>query len=303
METNFARLNSGIPNDKNAKVENSRYINGRKYHNVESSKYPLPNDDEEFDRLHRQHSMIRYAWQSNFSAPVKDILNSEGSKVLDVGCGAGSWALEIATNYRNAEVVGIDMSPVQPLSIKLQNVTFVLGNILDGLPFANNSFDYVFQRLLFTAIPKDKWPYVINELTRVLKPGGYLELMEFDPETKRIGPVSAKLLKTFINVLEQRNVFPMVFHELHSLCEQQGQLENIKREEKSIFKGAESGKLGQMAIDDLASLFYGVKSHLKEILEVSSEEYDEMVQNMSKEMREYDSYLCTVRVYAIKKIN
>ena len=54
-------------------------------------------------------------------------------------------------------------------------------NLLDGLPFEDDSFDFVFQRLLVGAIPKNKWPFIINELTRVLKPDGYLEvkMLEF----------------------------------------------------------------------------------------------------------------------------
>src|SRR4051794_18229910 len=57
----------------------------RRYHNEENSSYFLPNDDKECDRLHLQHFLIKYICQGNFSAPVEDILNKEGSKVLDVG--------------------------------------------------------------------------------------------------------------------------------------------------------------------------------------------------------------------------
>ncbi|KAJ1568991.1 hypothetical protein HK405_011408, partial [Cladochytrium tenue] len=34
-------------------------------------------------------------------------------------------------------------------------------------------------RLLFLAIPRDKWPSVIKELARVTKPGGYIQVVEF----------------------------------------------------------------------------------------------------------------------------
>ena len=82
----------------------------------------------------------------------------------------------MATNYPNAVITGIDISPIQPSQIKPKNFIFIQGNIFDGLPFADDSFDFVFQRLMVGAIPKDKWPFVIKELTRVLKPGGYLEV-------------------------------------------------------------------------------------------------------------------------------
>src|SRR6266542_3569371 len=82
----------------------------------------------------------------------------------------------MATNYPCAEFTGIDISPIQPSQIKPEYFTFIQANLFDGLPFTDNSFDFVFQRFLVGAIPKDKWSFVINELTRVLKPGGYLEV-------------------------------------------------------------------------------------------------------------------------------
>ena len=88
----------------------------------------------------------------------------------------GSWSFDMATNYPNAEFTGIDISPIQSSQVKPENFTFIQANLLDGLPFEDDSFDFVFQRLFVSSIPKDKWLPVINELTRVLKPGGYLEV-------------------------------------------------------------------------------------------------------------------------------
>ena len=88
----------------------------------------------------------------------------------------GSWSFNMATDYPEVEFVGIDISPIQPSQIKPENFNFIQANILDGLPFKDDTFDFIFQRLFAAAITKNKWPFVINELTRVLKPGGYLEV-------------------------------------------------------------------------------------------------------------------------------
>jgi len=64
---------------------------------------------------------------------------------------------------------------------KPSNVEFVEYNVLDGLPFNNNSFDYVFARALVAAYTRPQWTELaIPEYTRVTKPGGGVELMEFD---------------------------------------------------------------------------------------------------------------------------
>ncbi|CAG8532075.1 11799_t:CDS:2, partial [Acaulospora morrowiae] len=117
--------------------------------------------------------------------------------------------------------------------------------------------------------------------------------MEFDPETKRIGPVSRKMIDALINMFEQRGFFPKVAEELHSLCEQQGQLDDVIFEERPLFKGTKTNKLGQVAIDDTIRIFNNLKTSLNEILGVDSEEYDKMVQAMVKEMNEYNSYVRT----------
>jgi len=83
----------------------------------------------------------------------------------------------MATSYPHVEIIGIDISPIQPLQVKPENFTFIQANFFERLPFADDTFDFVFQRLMVGAITKDKWPFVINELTRVLKPGGYLEVI------------------------------------------------------------------------------------------------------------------------------
>ncbi|CAG8649167.1 3755_t:CDS:2 [Racocetra fulgida] len=156
-----------------------RYINGRRFHNVENVKYHLPNDENESDRLHSQHFILRYLWQSNFSSPVDHILSKPGAKVRDI--------------------IGLDISPHQPTTIKPKNFDFVKSNVEEGLPFDDNNFDFVFQRLLVIGITKEKWPYVVNELVRVLKPGGFLELYPF----------------TYIK-------FHSIYHEEYEILEQQG---------------------------------------------------------------------------------
>ncbi|CAG8826027.1 34791_t:CDS:2, partial [Gigaspora margarita] len=90
--------------------------------------------------------------------------------------GAGSWLLEMSTKYPLSKFIGIDISPIQPSFIKPKNAEFIEANILECLPFLNDTFDFVFQRVLFSGIPSKEWLSIINELVRVLKPGGFLEM-------------------------------------------------------------------------------------------------------------------------------
>ncbi|CAG8615113.1 16712_t:CDS:2 [Dentiscutata erythropus] len=252
-----------------------RFVGGRRFHNVKDALYPLPNDEEESDRLHLQHFLIRYIWQSNFSVPIEHTLSKPGSKILDIGCGAASWSFDIATSYPSTNVVGLDISPYQPTQIKPSNFTFAKANVLEGLPFEDNTFDFVFQRYLISGYSKENWPYIINELVRVLKPGGYLEKKGVDWDT---------------------------YQKLEEYAQNQGQLENIKKEVKQCYHGLKSNdiELSKLAISNTTSVYISLKPSLTKALNISDDEFDELIKTSKDELFEFDTYYNIVRVYARK---
>ncbi|RUS31999.1 hypothetical protein BC938DRAFT_476535 [Jimgerdemannia flammicorona] len=71
---------------------------------------------------------------------------------------------------------GTDIADIFPQDDVPSNCSFESANTLEGLPFADNTFDYVFQRFMVTAFTPAQWDRAIAELVRVTKPGGYVEL-------------------------------------------------------------------------------------------------------------------------------
>ena len=59
---------------------------------------------------------------------------------MDVGCGSGAWAIEIANEFRNANVIGIDLFPIQPTDVP-QNCEFIVADLNQGLDFDDGSMD------------------------------------------------------------------------------------------------------------------------------------------------------------------
>ncbi|CAJ0754145.1 19884_t:CDS:2, partial [Entrophospora sp. SA101] len=77
----------------------------------------------------------------------------------------------------------------------------------DGLPFEDNSFDFVHIRSLFYDFTESQWMNIIyKETLRVLKPGGWLEIA--DPETRayNTGPLTDFLLKSISKDVSLRNI-------------------------------------------------------------------------------------------------
>lgn len=102
--------------------------------------------------------------------------SSSEIKVLDVGCGVGGTSRYLAKNIPNSSVTGITLSPNQVKRAtelaeeqNVPNAEFTVMNALE-MEFEDNSFDVVWACESGEHMP-DKEAY-INEMMRVLKPGG-----------------------------------------------------------------------------------------------------------------------------------
>jgi ubiquinone/menaquinone biosynthesis C-methylase UbiE len=86
----------------------------------------------------------------------------------------------MAIDYPEYDVIGLDMVDMFPTTIRPKNVRFDLLNVLNGLPYEDNSFDMIHMRLMIVALRANEWEQVLTEIRRVLKPGGLLQLVESD---------------------------------------------------------------------------------------------------------------------------
>ncbi|RIB27805.1 S-adenosyl-L-methionine-dependent methyltransferase [Gigaspora rosea] len=242
-----------------------RYSDGRRFHN--DTKYIMPNDDEEVDRLQMQHFLYRNIWNGNYSAPVTEFLERGNCKVLDVGCGPGTWLLDMSTTYQGSTFIGIDISPIFPTGIKPPNLTFYATNVLKGLPFPDNHFDFVYMRNLIIAFTEDEWNTVIGELIRVVKPGGWIELMEGNLEFEGEGACAQVLLGAFRSILRSNSMNPKICSQIYTFLSTSPLLKSFSFKEKLIPIGKWAGKIGEIASQDFCSLFLAVRGAICRVLE------------------------------------
>jgi len=154
-------------------VRNYREENGRRYHAFDENAYYLPNDEVEAARLDLQH----YTWKLTFDgAPgrVPLVVGDRIRRVLDVGTGTGIWAMEVADAFPDKEVVGTDLSPIQPDFVP-PNCEFVVDDVEREWAW-ERKFDYIHCRML--CLGMHDWPRFFQQAYDNLEPGGWLETCE-----------------------------------------------------------------------------------------------------------------------------
>ncbi|KAK4160834.1 putative SAM dependent methyltransferase [Cladorrhinum sp. PSN259] len=154
-----------------------RTIQGRTYHSDRSTnaEYWAPNDENQNDAQDIIHHTLTLLLEGElFRAPLQ---TDKLSKVLDVGTGTGLWAIDFADKYPHAEVIGTDLSPIQPGWVP-PNVRFEMEDATQDWTFKENSFDYVHLRYLFGSI--HDWDFLFEQAYKVTKPGGWIETFDAD---------------------------------------------------------------------------------------------------------------------------
>ncbi|KAK0727794.1 S-adenosyl-L-methionine-dependent methyltransferase [Lasiosphaeria miniovina] len=147
---------------------------GRRYHKFRSGAYPFPNDEDEMDRLDMTHELMYVGTgEKHYLAPVEE---SKLHRILDLGTGTGIWAITIGDEFPNAEVIGNDLSAIQPTWIP-PNVKFEVDDIESPWVYGAK-FDWIFCRYL-TACILD-WPKLVKNAYDNLNAGGWAEFQDFE---------------------------------------------------------------------------------------------------------------------------
>ncbi|MBF6590618.1 MAG: class I SAM-dependent methyltransferase [Ktedonobacterales bacterium] len=232
------------------------FVRGRRY--VADAPYMLPKDEAEINRLDFQHFLLRSALRGNFAAPI-----DQPRDILDVGCGTGRWPLEMAALFPGANVIGLDIVPPpvdagERVDTRPENYVFVQGNVLEGLPFPDATFDFVHQRLLIGAIPAQRWPGVVRELVRVTRQGGWVELIEPAPVPGN-APGLATLSRWMAELTQRRGIDMRLSHEIGAALQAAG-LRAVVQRDYNLPIGRYGGRIGQMAEANYLSLLTSMSS-------------------------------------------
>ncbi|KAK5653706.1 hypothetical protein OQA88_8737 [Cercophora sp. LCS_1] len=154
-----------------------RTIHGRTYHSERgNAQYWGSNDERQSDALDINHHALTLAIGDKlFLSPLQ---KDKVKRVLDVGTGTGIWAIDFGDESPDAEVIGTDISPIQPTWVP-PNVKFEIEDCTQEWTFPPDHFDFIHIRGLVGSI--DDWDALFRKAFTCLKPGGWLESYEISP--------------------------------------------------------------------------------------------------------------------------
>ncbi len=258
-----------------------RTIGGRRF--AAGVPYLLPSDMGETNRLDFQHYMLRFALKGDYAAPI-----TRPQDILDVGSGTGRWAMEMARQFPRANVIGVDIAPPAAEAgaandTRPDNYAFVQGNVLERLPFADNSFDFVHQRLLVAAIPAARWPSVVTELLRVTRPGGCVELIEAESRLPNAGPGLQTSMRWASALAGRRGIDPASASQVGVFLQQAGAQQVVTRA-VALPVGEPGGRLGVMAKTDLLAGMTGLRGVVVSMGLISESDFEANTRQIEAEL-------------------
>ena len=121
-----------------------------------------------------------------------------GSRVLEIGCGTGSFCVLIKRLHSGIEVLGLDPDPKALARARRKaeqtgvSIQFDQG-FSDSLPYDEGTFDYVFSSMMFHHLKLEEKEKTLREVGRVLKPGALFAMLDFKKPESILGKILSGL--------------------------------------------------------------------------------------------------------------
>ncbi|MEH1785033.1 MAG: class I SAM-dependent methyltransferase [Nostoc sp.] len=140
------------------------------------------------------------------------------TQILDLCCGSGQTTQFLAKTSQN--VIGLDASP-KSLQRARQNVpeASYVEAFAQEMPFADNLFDLVHISVALHEMQPQQLQKIINEVYRVLKPGGVFTLVDFHAPTN---PIFCPGVSIFLLLFETETAWELLKTDLAKLLTKTG---------------------------------------------------------------------------------
>ncbi len=124
------------------------------------------------------NQFVDYTQRAALSRLLEKISSIDGKNALDIGCGTGRW-MNLLVKFGASPVFGIDISTHTLVQSADNGPCFCMS--AHQLGFRESSFEIVNCVTVLQHVPHSRQEESIREISRVLRPGGHLALIESVP--------------------------------------------------------------------------------------------------------------------------
>ncbi|MEH2168610.1 MAG: class I SAM-dependent methyltransferase [Nostoc sp.] len=151
------------------------------------------------------------------------------SQVLDLCCGSGQTTEFLVKTSQN--VTGLDASPksLQRARLNVPEASYIEA-FAEKMPFADNLFDVVHTSVALHEMQPQQLRKIINEVYRVLKPGGVFTLVDFHAPTN---PIFWPGVSVFLLLFETETAWELLKTDLVELLAKTG----FKASKSTLYAG------------------------------------------------------------------
>ena len=136
--------------------------------------FMAPHTSKIIDRISYNNVNIRFRSIFNCNPYVYD----RDMRILDFGCGVGISTSSLEYMFPRADITGLDCS-VSMLNNcpKYKNIEFKKG-LVHRTEYEDESIDFINCMFLFHEVPREGRKEIFDEIVRILKPGGLLNILD-----------------------------------------------------------------------------------------------------------------------------
>lgn len=270
---------------------------------ISTGSMPIPTMVASYKDAHQDARLHRYMLHimGNKLVPAHIAIQNM-SVVLDIGCGAGDWLIDMARLYPGVQMYGLDinhetlkLARERCIHSHLVNIQWRQINSLQDAPLLNGYVDLIHLRRCHYWITPQRWYTFFTSCQRILKPGGWISAIDIEM-VELSSPAFMTLRHALLHTLQQLNhcmdttansygVLPRLPHMLH-----EASFTQVGYELYAIDLGFMSGQSGQSFLSLVLDNFYSVRTAIIQYGELTEEAFDKLVSQIRIDLQ--DPYLC-----------
>lgn len=301
-------MGNKISKENNNCIIKNNHKNDQIFKKIEIDKnnnFILEYNNKEDYRLLDQHFMTKIILNTLCKTPIIKLIEEKNEyefEVLDAGCGNCAWSLSMAKEFPKIKIYGIDIIDNFPKDIKPINCSFIKENLfIYTEKYNSKKFDYIFQRYMSMYLKEEQWKILIKNYYNMLKPGGFIEIVESNIISSNMGPDTQDFANQLVFALQARKINPYINTKIESFLVSAGFI--IKEKNYVSTKLFNDEIINDIYGTNVLQSLENMKNWITKTFDIKDDDFFKILEKIKKESKKYNTFNNTYYYVAYKSRN